>query len=531
MFDLFFSYLNIKKDDFKMKKAVWSWIKSKLSGLRTEERAILVIFTILPVLLSFSPNNKIFILSFLLGFLVLSYMLSDLRRALLYLFMYSLPFGLVGKAYDVYLVYPPIMKNGIMVSLVFSIQEILALIMIMVLVRDFVVNLYKNIKAESIPSPLMRFGLLLVFAALGKVIASVFGSLRSDLSLLLLVKDAILPVIFFFMIIDVWRWSKIRYREILLVIVASIVFISLVSVGQLINRSPLGLAVELDTSRILASVGSDDDATAYRSVSVFAHPNDLAAYLLPYAVLFSSVSLFALTEKNLFGPIALILWLALFSAGTRAAIVIGILCLLLSWVILSKRKYMFRLPKLTSVQKTFLVILFGLIFLNFIPRLINIGDIFTGYGGMTSRLALIQVALDIFTVYPLFGVGYGMAPFYTFRYYQASSYAVSQVVSYFPAAVHNSYLYILEESGLFGLLPYLILLWYLFRSVYQAINHNDDKQRVVWVVGIFCGLLASIVNSMFHIQSISLSQIVVFYLISGIVIYDKTSKSIYENHT
>lgn len=461
--------------------------------------------------LAFSPNNKIFIAGFLIYLTALSLYLRQVKIALIYTYLVSLPFGRIGKTYEISLVTPAEMKivglNGLSAQIIISIQWVLALFIVFFLARDFISRKRKKLSFD--PLALLFF---VYFAC--RVIACIFGSIRPEISLMLSINEIIFFLFYLFYFSN--KNNQIN-SDLKKLIVVNLAAISAVAIFQFLRRSPLGLAFEQDTSLSLSVTGSDDDPFVYRANSVFPHPNDLASYLLPFLAPLSVTFLTNFRKKTGEYLTYIVIILGFLASGTRAAIILAPVSVLLLYFFLRYFRITVFLPRLSRRFKLvilFLLILFGI---NLFPRFLKIGDTLTDYGGISTRLALINSTKDIFSLRPFFGIGPGMTTYFKYKYYQPKSYQVAEVMSYFPSPVHNGFLFLLEESGLFGLIPYLFILWFILRSlITRAKNTTSDKTKAL-SLGIFCGIVISILNSMVHVQSLSLDQLLTLLIIGNIV--------------
>lgn len=111
-------------------------------------------------------------------------------------------------------------------------------------------------------------------------------------------------------------------------------------------------------------------------------------------------------------------------------------------------------------------------------------------GSITARLALLEALFDIFTRYPMFGIGYGNSKVYT-----------EQLIGW-PLSPHSTIFAAFVEFGLFAGLAILYLMLAPFLVVYRKLRLLEPGERLPIVV-FFAVFLAFFVFSIFHSTMIS----------------------------
>lgn len=124
-------------------------------------------------------------------------------------------------------------------------------------------------------------------------------------------------------------------------------------------------------------------------------------------------------------------------------------------------------------------------------------------GGDASRLGTWKTALTMFKESPLLGKGIGTYMNYLPRYTDVRSYQYA----------HNSYLQLLVETGILGLIAFLLILIQWLKNSLNFIMHN--KENYIFL-GIFCGLCAFLIHSFFDNQLFSLKLATLFWLLLGL---------------
>ena len=138
-------------------------------------------------------------------------------------------------------------------------------------------------------------------------------------------------------------------------------------------------------------------------------------------------------------------------------------------------------------KETLIPIVFGMLTLG----AIFYGAIYTRFtaydnGSATSRLMMWRLAWNVIRVHPLLGVGAGNYALVTRDYYTADVGAPGDVLD---ISVHNAYLGVWAESGIFALLGYL---GFLGIAILKARSCAKSRSRFVSLMGI--GLSLAIVS-------------------------------------
>lgn len=140
-----------------------------------------------------------------------------------------------------------------------------------------------------------------------------------------------------------------------------------------------------------------------------------------------------------------------------------------------------------------------------------------GFGASATRLYQWKEALAIIEDFPLLGTGPNT---YTVV---ACNYEKAGKTGYYP---HNSYLHMVAEIGILGLLAFLWILWRFFKGGLVILRHlpgNND----VFLLGIMGGILATLVHSFVDTNLFALKLVVLFWVMLGI----GTSRIIYLTHS
>ena len=232
----------------------------------------------------------------------------------------------------------------------------------------------------------------------------------------------------------------------------------------------------------------------------FKNQNALAAYLTSVIPVVLCLGLWK--WKRLTVKLALLLLTVMLLAssfwtlcrGGWAGLAAGLLLvfLLINYRYLQKKIFWF----LFTASYLFIVPLFAFALFMFLKK------------GDNTRTFLLQGAWRMIQEHPFFGKGLG-----TFMDY-CSLYASNQGASY----LHNCFLQIWAESGIFALLSFILLLGYVF---YKSIKVSFRMQPVLnffLLVGLTSGFLGVVVHSFFEVHLYSFQLSFLFWTMLGLTI-------------
>ncbi len=133
---------------------------------------------------------------------------------------------------------------------------------------------------------------------------------------------------------------------------------------------------------------------------------------------------------------------------------------------------------------------------------------------MTSvsfRTAVWRDTLTMIEERPLFGHGVNTY-MRLFQYYNKDAQLS-------PTYAHNCYLQITAETGILGLISFLSILGALFKDVFQKLADRQSKSRDLYLLtlGLFSGIVAFLVHSLFDTNLYSLQLSAYFWYMAGIV--------------
>ncbi|MGB9911479.1 MAG: O-antigen ligase family protein [Microgenomates group bacterium] len=248
-------------------------------------------------------------------------------------------------------------------------------------------------------------------------------------------------------------------------LIISVVYSSLIAIGQFIKQSSLGGIFWWLGERTfnLATPGIakiDIEGRLFlRPYATFSHPNSLAGFLLVSLILTFP---FLIRKNKIFAICYLILaGVSLIITFSRSAWLGGIL--LLFWFILKKVK---------KITLRFLLLFLLIFVLVYLIKLINFSSESFFY-----RWNLAKVAVQLIKQSPLIGVGLNNFIVYLPEFWQSSTLWLQPV--------HNIYLLIASEAGIIGLVFFFCFLFFTYRRVFVFSSLLLTSLNTILLLGFF----------------------------------------------
>jgi O-antigen ligase len=240
--------------------------------------------------------------------------------------------------------------------------------------------------------------------------------------------------------------------------------------------------------------------------SCFGNRNNFASYMIMFASLGIGYSL-ACTDKFkkfLFGFLGSFICASIFLSLSRAGSVSIVFSLIL---------ILFFLRKTQGSKGQFLIVVISIIVALIFVAVAGFEPLknrfFLLREGAESRISVMTSAIRIVRDFPLFGVGLGNFHliFTAYREFVHAGYF------YY---LHNDYLQLILETGLFAFLAYYLFLFTIFKNIIARLKERRDPFVRSIVIAGMCGLcgvlLHNFVDFNFHIPAISF----VFWLLLGV---------------
>ncbi len=461
------------------------------------------------ILLLFVPDKKIglVVIAVFVGYLL---RITNMSEALVLSFFVLSPLT-VGKQFLIELVSSTQLHIlgrpfGISADIVLTARDGIAALMALMVASDA----YMRRRIVALKDPL---GKLLFIIPVSFMAASLMGSILPGFSML--------HALFYwepFILCAFLAASKypIRREVIVAGIIATVLFESVFALLQLVWGGPLGLAIEYFPEYAPLDMSRDVGGAVVRMGGTFAHANLLASYLV---FMLPVILPWAFHRKNGVSHYAvagvLLGTLALLATLSRASW-IGVSVAFLLFFYLAEKRLRMRLgvpDGLTRWSKGAIIVLVLVGGIAILPRLGSTLYTFERYGSVETRMLLIAEAAKAIRTHPLFGVGLAMDVYYMFQQARATSYGES-VFTYFPEPVHNGFLKLFVETGLAGLVPYLITLGFLGARLYAGMRRTKGTEGM-YQAGLFAAGIAVLINIQFQPILPDLQQLVPLIIIYG----------------
>ncbi len=261
-----------------------------------------------------------------------------------------------------------------------------------------------------------------------------------------------------------------KLKKIAGIFILSGIFQTLIAWLQFINQKSLGLWFFRESPLDLNLAGvakiSVQGLEMIRGYGAFPHPNLLAVFLL--VALFFVIWLWKNIELTKFKRCLLIISYFILSFGllisfSRSVILIYLILSLIYFLIFlrksQKQKNKALIKKVLELIFLFIIVVAILAYSAW-PELISRFNLSAQEQAISLRLFYTQFSWDSISQFPLLGIGWG-----NFVWQMQSILTLFQAWVFQP--VHNIYLLIAVESGLLGLVCFLLFLFYLFRKIFK----------------------------------------------------------------
>lgn len=330
---------------------------------------------------------------------------------------------------------------------------------------------------HKLPGPISTRGLVSLAGLLGAGACSVLVANSQMFAIFDLFALATSMAIFIYVSSQVTEAKELRLIVMLLVV--SGLLQGLLAITEKLTGQPIGIYFFGAAPQLYGYAGLE---TIARVGGLVGHPNSLAMFfdlLLPlsFSLLFCPMSR---GLKTLLGATVAIQVLGLGVTYSRGGIVSSSLALLFL--------LLFYWKKNIGLTRAFFGVLsigiFATILLFVVPNPLRTGLLRTE-GTAYGRWPLIQVAANIISHRPLLGTGLNNFV-ETARPYDRTR---EQIVSSWNSPVHNLFLFIGSETGIFGLAFFLLFVLRVMTWLYPALRAPDPFLRCIGA-GLFFGLLA-----------------------------------------
>lgn len=299
--------------------------------------------------------------------------------------------------------------------------------------------------------------------------------------------------------------SKENIPSINILLISMLIFQLIIGGLQYIFQRPIGLVAESVITGNPFGLTTPEESTFFRITGTMVHPNNFAATLLaliPFLLFYKTNNIFLKSAK-------IMCLLVLFFTYSRAAwgvlLLVGIIYLILEkqQKILSKI-YLLKIPTLVLG-----IILFFFLFPYITLRLLSIQQAIGNFGSWDVRTKLNEEAVSLINQYSITGVGLNRS---------VEAYVSSPVTdlvdilgNYKYYRIHNTFLEIATETGIPGVILFILFLIFVFGHYFKLTNKSNFQKAA------FYGLLGLIGMSLFN-PFFHSSQLRLFFLLSAIIL-------------
>lgn len=284
----------------------------------------------------------------------------------------------------------------------------------------------------------------------------------------------------------------IDVRVLVSVFVFGMCFQSFLGIMQYVLQESLGLRVIGEPVVSSVSLGSAKvdifSETFLRIYGSFSHPNIFAAHLIFALVLLPFSSLYSSLSGRRFSYIAIMLLIIAFLLTFSRSAYLALAFVFITFLLLFKRRgYLLRLVKFIS---SILILSFFLGFL----KVVFLRLVYIDPSSLIERFRYISTSWDMFLAHP-FGVGAGNFTLVM------QNFDPVRLDPWLFQPVHNIYLLVLNELGVFG----LISLFLVFSAYLRLLFTRSRRIRMallsllisVFVIGFFDHYLISLYQGQF----------------------------------
>lgn len=457
------------------------------------------------VLSMFADNARMLLLLSAGYFLLFFYLSKNLCVSLFSTYLVNLPFQ-IGKTLNFTFLSRtelnlPYRASGIESMFVISTKEIILVAMAVLILHQIIIRRFR-----------IKFDLIFILLSLYFVsilIATLFGAKQKEVSLLFClyeIKPLILYV-FWQMILS----TKIKVLpHILSLFIAMVILQFALIMFQLFQEKPLGLTIEPTRENVPIDPDLELGSFQIRPTGTFLHSSNLISFILPFlAIYFPFLFQFFNSTGGAEPYIFIMTILIAVATLSRGAWLVGFLVIMSSlWMYEKKWRQKLSLNRLARralFWLTTVVVVLLPIFV--IPRVLNSFTYLDSSGGLTTRARQINETVKIIRENFLWGVGLETDTAYVYKNSQKGS-----IFRIFPEPVHNYYLRLALQVGIFPLLIFISILILLFQKLITAYRYSPYFRQKASVFSFIMAVSSICLYANFQ-PVLSLSDVVLFTLI------------------
>ncbi|MGB7337622.1 MAG: O-antigen ligase family protein [Phototrophicaceae bacterium] len=336
-------------------------------------------------------------------------------------------------------------------------------------------------------------GTLIIFHSLIMIATILVSELSPNLDL---VVDIVKDLAILFIILQVSSEER-SFKTIQWLMLASAAFLALLTTYQLLSGNYefefWGLAQApihqiIDNYDDVRPTGPLDDPNFYAQILLMVLPVGIYRVLGTQNSLRRLIALFACA----------VIAFAVIGTYSRSAFVTFVVVAAL--IAIEQRVQLYKIATIVIVGVLIGLPLLPRGFMERVATLTEFAGAFTNGANSVTEVSLrgrtseILVAWELFTDYPVFGVGYGNYP----QYYQEYAAGLGLDNRLEERDAHSLYFEYLAETGLIGFSAFIIMLGVIFNLMMRAkkqMREIDRLDMVYWIAGAQMGLVAYLVNT------------------------------------
>ena len=310
---------------------------------------------------------------------------------------------------------------------------------------------------------------------------------------------------FFYMVGNIHNRDDLNL--IVLGLVLSVAVQAVLALMQFVTGSSLGLGFLGEEQQLMTDVSGASQVS--RASGTLGHPNSLAMYLATLLPLVLGAALVAASwlRRFLLTGVFLLGVAAMVATLSRGGMLVGAATIFIFIVVWAKRAG--KLGIVSSVMLTGVAV--AALLLVMLENPIKSRFIEDRYETAHIRLPLMRVAFNMVEHNLWLGVGLN-------NYSQtADKYdnTVERITSDFPHPVHNMFLLLLAEIGIFGFLAFLCVVFGALKKGWDTSKARDGELSVL-SLGLTLGLLAMLLHA--FVDYFYVSTYFTFWFISGAIV-------------
>ncbi len=456
--------------------------------------------------LLFNLNNKTLLGLFILFFILFYKRLKSFLIALSIIYLLFLPIA-KGKTFSFILV-PSWMLNQTLsytYNLTISFADLAFLGLLILIIKEEVIDRWRGKYLKP------KRGDVFLFSFLFFVFLSIFFSQFQLISFLAFLRLARILAAYFL----IQRLLSERKMRALfpLILATSLIFQGGWASLQFLFQRPLGRAIE-PFGLQFTNLGylASEESTFFRAQGTFGHPNILGTFIVMFLA-FLTVHIFVPQErKRKIFLIGLFFGLAgLVFSGSRASWVVALLAVMAAVAFLKKLGV--KLTLSSTVKKWIFLVTFSLLIflpLVIIPRMGHLYLSLADKGGVYYRTYLLEKAWFLALGSPL---GIGLATFPAALIRQFGFFTL-------PAPVHNLFLEILVETGIFSLISFWLFLIFAYKRFFLDLKGFRNRDKLFLKTGAFFASLGFLGVAQFYPFFWSRNVFEYFWLFLGVMLYN-----------